>query len=451
MASIMYESTNGKAPKATFGEALLAGQAPDGGLYMPEKVPNIRLQEIAALKGRPYAEVAYEVTGKFLEGEIPDKGLKKITEEAYTFPVPLERVSDRVYVMRLDRGPTAAFKDFAARMMAQLMQYFLKKEGKRILILTATSGDTGSAVAHAFHGADNIDVVVLFPKREVTEMQRRQMTTLGGNVSCLAVDGKFDDCQRLVKQAFSDPELKSLGLSSANSINFGRLLPQTVYYFYAYANLAEKAGEKIVFSVPSGNFGNLMGGVFAREMGLPVGRFVVATNENDEFPRFLETGEYKPIRPSRECISNAMNVGNPSNLARLIHMYEGLLDEKGVLCKTPNMEEMRKDFYSVSVSDGKTRDAIKEVYDKYSLILEPHGAVGWAGLTSYLKESGWNGLSVCLETADPAKFPEEITRVLGIKPKTPESMLGLLEKKEYYEEAPSDYGSIKRFLTATPP
>ena len=392
--------------------------------------------------------MAYAVTKRFLSGEVSDASLRSIVRESYDFPVPLEHVSDRVYIMRLDRGPTAAFKDFAARMMARLMQYFLKREGKQILILTATSGDTGSAVAHAFHGADNIDVVVLFPRREVTDMQRRQMTTLGGNVSCLAVDAKFDDCQRLVKQAFNDPELRGLNLSSANSINFGRLLPQTVYYFYAYANLAREAGERVVFSVPSGNFGNLMGGVLAREMGLPVEKFVVATNENDEFPRFLASGKYKPIRPSKECISNAMNVGNPSNLARLIHMYGGFLDEKGVLRKNPRLEELHKDFYSVSVSDEETRNAIKEVYDRYAMMLEPHGAVGWAGLAAYLKESGWRELSVCLETADPAKFPEEIVRVLGVTPKTPESMRGLQRKREYYEQIPSDYAALKKRLTS---
>lgn len=446
MSGILYESTNGKAGKASFKEALLAGQAPDGGLYVPEHVPEISLDEIASFKYKPYADVAYAVTRKFLEGELPDADLARIVGDAYSFSVPLERVFDCVHIMRLDKGPTAAFKDFAARMMARLMSFYIKKEGGRLLILTATSGDTGSAVAHAFHGVENIDVVVLFPGKEVTGMQRRQMTTLGGNVSCLAVDGKFDDCQLLVKTAFKDSDLEGLSLSSANSINFGRLLPQSVYYFYAYANLFEEAGEKIVFSVPSGNFGNLMGGVYAREMGLPVERFVVATNENDEFPRFLDSGVYEPLKPSRECISNAMNVGNPSNLARLMHVYNGILDEKGVLHKVPDIEALRRDFYSVSISNDETRNAIKDVYEKHSLILEPHGAVGWAGLKSYLADSGWNGLSVSLETADPAKFPEEIIKVLGIEPPIPESMKGLAEKKEHYQKINSEYSSLKKYL-----
>ncbi|MFH1789157.1 MAG: threonine synthase [Candidatus Altiarchaeota archaeon] len=446
MSDILYESTNGKAEKVPFRQVLLAGQAPDGGLYVPESIPGLSPDEISSFKDKPYADVAYAVTGKFLEGELPANELWRIVEDAYSFPVPLEKVFDRVHVMRLDRGPTAAFKDFAARMMARLMSFFIIQEDRRLLILTATSGDTGSAVAHAFYGVDNIDVVVLFPEREVTGMQRRQMTTLGGNISCIAVDGKFDDCQRLVKSAFSDVELEGLGLSSANSINFGRLLPQTVYYFYAYANLFEEDGEQIVFSVPSGNFGNLMGGVFAREMGLPVKRFVVATNENDEFPRFISSGVYEPISPSRECISNAMNVGNPSNLARLVHLYGGFLDEKGFLQKKPDMQSLRRDFYSTSISNTETRDAIKEVYEKYSMILEPHGAVGWAGLMKYLGESAWNGLSVSLETADPAKFPEEITKALGVKPELPESMKDLEDKEEDYRKMKSDYSALKKYL-----
>lgn len=443
---ILYESTNGRAKKVSFREALLLGQAPDGGLFVPQRVPSIGLSEIASFKGRPYSEVAFEVSRRFVGGQVPEKELEAIVGEAYDFPVPIEKAFDGVHVMRLDRGPTAAFKDFAARMMARLMSFFLLDDGGRLLVLTATSGDTGSAVAHAFHGLENIDVMVLFPREEVTARQRKQMTTLGGNVSCLAVDGKFDDCQLLVKTAFKDGELARLNLSSANSINFGRLMPQAVYYFYAYANLFEEEGEGIVFSVPSGNFGNLMGGVYAKKMGLPVHGFVAATNENDEFPRFLETGEYNPIKPSRECISNAMNVGNPSNLARLIHEYGGVMDEKGVLKKKPDMNALRRDFYSVSVSDDETRQAIKEAYTKYRLLLEPHGAVGWAGLSHYLNDLGWSGLSVCLETADPAKFPEEIVRTLGFEPPVPESLSGIESRRESFEELGADYGKLKKLL-----
>ena len=279
-------------------------------------------------------------------------------QDAYNYEVPVEKVYDGKYVLRLDRGPTCSFKDFAARLMGRLIQYFLRQEGKEILILTATSGDTGSAVAHAFFGLDNIKVVVLFPEKEVTERQRRQMTTLGKNVFPLAVEGKFDDCQALVKQAFADPDLKGLNLSSANSINIGRLLPQAVYYFYAHSRVAPQ-GEAVVFSVPSGNFGDLMGGLIALKMGLPVHKYVVATNENDEFPNFMKTGIYEPIRPSKNCISNAMNVGHPSNLARLFSLYGGQMDETGRVSRQPDLQAMRRELYAVSITDEETRNTIR--------------------------------------------------------------------------------------------
>jgi len=445
MDDIVFESTNGRAPEVSLREALLRGQAPDGGLYTPQEIPKITLEEIEAFRGKTYAEIALEVCSKFIGDCVPQDELKRIVDESYNFDTPLEQVYDRNYLMRLDRGPTAAFKDYAARMLARLMRYFLKQENKRVVILTATSGDTGSAVANAFHHVENIDVMVLFPEKEVTERQRRQMTTLGGNITPVAVDGKFDDCQHLAKTAFSDESL-SINLSSANSINFGRLMPQSVYYFYAYSRLYEKLGEKIVFSVPSGNFGNLVAAVLAFKMGLPVEKFVVATNENNEFPKFLETGKYNPISPSRECISNAMNVGNPSNLARLIHLYGGFLNNTAVLEKQPDMQAMRKDYYSVSVTDEETRDAIKSAYDKHDKLLEPHGAVGWYGLEKYLKESGWNGLSVSLETADPAKFPEEINKVLGFDPPLPPSLQGLDDKNEDYLKLENNYDQLKKLL-----
>jgi threonine synthase len=262
--------------------------------------------------------------------------------------VPVEKADDLDYILRLDRGPTASFKDFAARMMARLMQHFLSMEGRNLTILTATSGDTGSAVANAFLGLKNIDVIILFPAGEITDIQRKQMTTLKKNIKVLAVNGKFDDCQHLVKTAFRDPALSHIPLSSANSINIGRLLPQSVYYFHAWAELS--GNEKpVVFSVPSGNFGNLMGGVIAKKMGLPVEKFIIATNENDEVPVYFRSGNYRPIVPSLNCISSAMNVGHPSNLARLIAVYGGVMDEKGNISSAPDMDKMVKDFFSVSI------------------------------------------------------------------------------------------------------
>jgi threonine synthase len=444
--AVLYESTNRSVPKVTFREALIKGQAPDMGLYTPVKVPGFEEGELGSFRDMEYHEVAYATVMKFLEGEVPSKVVSRVARESYNFDVPLEGVVGRMYVMRLDRGPTASFKDFAARMMARLMQYFLGQNGSDAVILTATSGDTGSAVANAFHGLENIRVVVLFPEREVTDRQRRQMTTLGGNVSTIALDGKFDDCQALVKKAFADRDLEEFNLSSANSINFGRLLPQSVYYVYAYSRLCGKAGEDIVFSVPSGNFGDLMGGVIAKNMGLPVSRFIVATNENNEFPTFLETEDYRPISPSISCISNAMNVGHPSNLARLFHVYGGWLDEVGNVRKNPDLDAMRRDLWSISVSDEETRETIKSAYSKYGLLLEPHGAIGWRALEEYVKSEG-DVFAVSLETADPAKFPEEITRLLGFEPEIPDSLMGLEDLSEHVINSRNDYDEFKAILS----
>ncbi len=445
MSLIKFFSTNGHPDRVNFRQALLVGQAPDKGLYMPENIPQIPKEKILKFPEMAYPEIAYEVVKLYLGDLVPDTALRAMLQDAYNYEVPVERVYDWKYILRLDRGPTCSFKDFAARLMGRLMQYFLKQESKSILILTATSGDTGSAVAHAFFGLDNIKVVVLFPEKEVTERQRRQMTTLGGNVYPLAVTGKFDDCQALVKQAFVDPDLRWLNLSSANSINVGRLLPQSVYYFFAHSRTTPN-GRAAVFSVPSGNFGDLMGGLIAMKMGLPVHRFVAATNENDEFPNFMRTGVYRPITPSKNCISNAMNVGHPSNLARLFSLYRGQMDETGRVGKQPDLQAMRKDLFAVSLSDEETRRTIKETYEKHRVLLEPHGAVGWAGLMRYLKECGDWSPCISLETADPAKFPEEIVRATGINPPLPASMARLDELDEHFQKLEGDYASLKDYL-----
>jgi threonine synthase len=442
--NISYYSTNGRAERVDFRRALLAGQAPDKGLYMPEEIPLLSREEILRFPGMSYPEIAYSVLRHYLEDQIPKDGLKDLLVDAYNYDLPVEKVYDGKYVVRLDRGPTCSFKDFAARLMGRLIQYFLRQEGRRIAILTATSGDTGSAVAQAFYGLDNIDVVVLFPRKEVTERQRRQMTTLGKNVHATAVDGKFDDCQALVKQAFADPDLRNLSLSSANSINIGRLLPQAVYYFYAFSRASP--GDEAVISVPSGNFGDLMGGLIAMRMGLPVRKFIAATNENDEFPRFMETGEYSPIRPSKNCISNAMNVGHPSNLARVFALYGGEMDETGVVRKQPEISAMRRDIFAVSISDEETRQTIKDIYRDHGVILEPHGAVGWAGLVRYLKEAGDWSPCFSLETADPAKFPDEIISLIGLNPNVPEVMSKLDCLEEHYDGLEGSYTALKSYL-----
>ncbi len=445
MSLIKFFSTNGHLDRVDFKGALLAGQAPDKGLYMPEMFPSLSPETIRNFPQMSYHQIAYQVIKPYLGDLVEESALEDMLKDAYSYEVPLERVYDGKYLLRLDRGPTCSFKDFAARLMGRLMQYFLKEEGRSMIILTATSGDTGSAVAHAFYGLENIKVIVLFPEKEVTERQRRQMTTLGENIYPLAVTGKFDDCQALVKQAFVDPELKGLELSSANSINVGRLLPQAVYYFYAHSRVAP-GGEEVVFSVPSGNFGDLMGGLIALKMGLPVKKFVAATNENDEFPRFMQTGVYEPIRPSRNCISNAMNVGHPSNLARLFSLYGGQMDETGQVARQPDLSAMREEIYAVSISDEETRQTIREAYSQYKVLLEPHGAVGWAGLVRYLKEFGDWSPAVSLETADPAKFPDEIVRLTGVNPSLPPAMASLDEKEEHYLKMDGSYASLKDYL-----
>jgi len=288
-------------------------------------------------------------------------------------------------------------------------------------------------------------MVVLFPRDEVSGRQRKQMTTLGGNVTVISVEGKFDDCQAMVKRAFSDPDLKKIRFSSANSINIGRLLPQSVYYAYAYARLA-KGGQPITFSVPSGNFGDMMGGLLAKRMGVPVEKFVIATNANDEFPKFVNSGQYSTIVPSRVCISNAMNVGHPSNLARFVDLYGGQMNETGLIVADPNMAAVRRDIYATSVDDESTRATIKGTYEKYKTVLEPHGAVAWAGLMRYWESGAQPQLAVSIETAHPAKFPEEITKLIGVDPALPPSLAGLDHKQEQYQSMGMDYSQFKEIL-----
>ncbi|MCF7911482.1 MAG: threonine synthase [Candidatus Cloacimonetes bacterium] len=447
---VKYYSTNLRAAEVGFREALLKGIAPDGGLYMPKEIPVIPAELIRKFSELEYYEIAYQVTRHFLQGQISDVELLAITKDAYNYEVPLEHVYERKYVMRLDQGPTASFKDFAARMMGRLMQYYLDKEKRELLILTATSGDTGSAIANAFYGLDNIECVVLFPEKEVTDRQRKQMTTLGKNVQIVGLDAKFDDCQYLVKRAFADPDLDFLHLSSANSINIGRILPQIVYYFYAYARLSNGAEDKAIFSVPSGNFGDMMGGMIAWKMGLPVEKFVIACNENDEFPDFVHTGHYNKIEPSKNCLSSAMNVGHPSNLSRFVALYGGVMDEKGHINKAPDMEKIRQEVFTVSISDSETKKMIARAYEEHKLLLEPHGSVGWYGLKKYLTENpGQNTpeqLCVSLETAHPAKFPQQIQEILKIDPALPPSLVGLEEKEESYDHLKNEYDFFKDYL-----
>jgi threonine synthase len=445
----IYYSTNRTVPEVDLAEALLTGQAGDKGLFMPRPIPAFPESLLARARDLPYPDLATEILRPYVDGVFSQDALAAICHHAYDYDVPLEKVDAHRHVMRLDRGPTASFKDFAARFMGRAIGRLVRERSRELLILTATSGDTGSAVANAFLGVDGIRALVLFPIKEVSDRQRRQMTTLGDNVATLALPGKFDDCQTLVKQAFADPDLASFNLSSANSINIGRLLPQSVYYVYAASRLADIAGgEKVVFSVPSGNFGDMMGGMLSMLNGLPVARFVIATNANDEVPRFFASGHYEKIVPSRKCISNAMNVGHPSNLARLVDAYGGQMDELGNLSEKPDMDRMRRDIYAVSIDDDQTRHTIGAAYREHGLLLEPHGAVGWAGLERYLDTcaAGTAHTAISLETAHPAKFPEEIRAITGVEPPVPPSLEGLEGRPESYDELDVDYGAFKDYL-----
>ncbi|MBN1800055.1 MAG: threonine synthase [Candidatus Lokiarchaeota archaeon] len=447
---MLLHSTNRNTLDVDFKTAILTGQALDKGLYMLNQIPSLSIDEIFSFRELKLSDIASTIISKLLGDSIPEKNLKLLLKRALNFPVPIQKIDQKDYICYLDKGPTCSFKDFGARSLARIVEYYLKEEDKKIIILTATSGDTGGAVAQAFYEMENINIVVLYPKKEISDLQRKQMTTLGKNVTAIGIDGKFDDCQHLVKTAFADEELKHINLSSANSINIGRLLPQSIYYFWSYSRVADKVGEKVIFSVPSGNFGNLMGGLIAKKMGLPVKKFISAVNENDEFPNFLKTGRYQKVEPSRKCISNAMNVGHPSNLARVIDLYGGQIDEKGIIHQEPNLDEMRRDIASFSITDELTKKTIGQFHQKHGGIVEPHGAVGWAALkiyrNQYPKHAKFKGIS--LETADPAKFPEEIVSLVGVTPKIPDSLLKIQSKKEFSNEAEIDnYSDFRRFLS----
>ena len=446
--TINYYSTNKKVEPTDFFSAILTGQAPDKGLYMPSEFPKISIDELKSLHTLEYYETASFILKKYLHEEISDDILLSYCKAAYTSFYPrLESANNNNHIMWLDEGPTASFKDYAAQMMSRFMSYKLDKSQK-LIILTATSGDTGSAIAHAFHNIPNIEVVILFPLTEVSDNQRKQMTTLGGNVRAVAIKGKFDDGQAMVKEAFSDSNLSQFKLTSANSINIARLLPQSIYYFYSYSKLIENADEEVIISVPSGNFGDMMGSILAWKMGLPIKKIIVSTNANDEFPHFLKTGDYHKIVPSKTCISNAMNVGHPSNLARLIDVFGGQMDEKGIISVKPNIKEMQNLIYATSVDDELTRKTIFNTYEKEGIVLEPHGAVAWQGLMQYLKDYPEDISTTCisLETANPAKFPEEINKILNVSPKVPDSLLKIHELKEEFITIKADYNEFLKYL-----
>jgi threonine synthase len=456
---ILYYSTNQKLnteksqKPVSFQTALFQGLAEDEGLFMPAEIPIFPLDFLEKLRGKSYSEVAYAVLKLFLQDEIPDNQLLSICQSAYTFPIPIEKLRPNpaqveetgVRLARLDQGPTASFKDFAARFMARAMQYFKKPEEK-LTILVATSGDTGGAVGEAFKGLAGTQVFILYPLQEVSPIQKKQLDTIGDNVQAIAIDGKFDDCQNFVKQAFSDPDFQLLKLSSANSINIGRVLPQVVYYVYIYLQVADNQ-ENIVVCVPSGNLGNSLGCEIARRMGLPVKKLIIGTNDNKAFPVFLQTADYQKISPSINCISNAMNVGNPSNLARYFELYGGTVDKNGIVHQQPDWAEMQKNLVGYYVSDEETRQTMHK-YWQNQILLEPHGAVGVKAYENFVAENPDYQVfkAIIVETAHPAKFTEMMEEILGITPELPSALAEMLQRPEKVTYVENDYASIKDFI-----
>ncbi|HME42610.1 MAG TPA: threonine synthase [Syntrophorhabdales bacterium] len=441
MTPILYKSTNNPDEQVNFETALLRGLAPDYGLYTVsrENIPMLGESDIAGMKGKSYAEIAYRVLSPYLLAEIPGDALRAFLEDAYRenkIPTEIQHVTGKTYIMWLTKGPTYSFKDYAARFFGRALNYFLGKRGLRRTVVVATSGDTGGAVADALHGLGNVDNIVFFPKGSISEGQRRQMTTLGQNIYAFEINGDFDVCQALAKNLLGDKTFAAevFGererFTSANSISVGRLLPQAVYPFYAYVRVADYP-EPMFASIPSGNFGDMMGTVLAKGMGLPVSRILAGVNENTEFPEFLESGVYQ-VRSSIKSPSSAMIVSHPSNLARLIDFYGGhMYDERdgttgnvlrpGVIGKLPNMDAMRWDIFSVGVDNSQHYKTMKEVFDTFRVVLDPHGAVGWRTLEIYLS-GRHDRLSVIYETADPGKFPEDVQQAIGLTPELPPGM-----------------------------
>ncbi len=418
---------------ATFVEAVDRGIAEDGGLFIPDRLPMIDRNFLESSRSLSFQEIASRLAVLLLRDEIPEHDLGKIVQNSLTFPVPLHALDDRTSVLELFHGPTLAFKDFGARFMARTLAYLHRNRSRELTILVATSGDTGSAVASGFLNVEGMNVVLLYPSGRVSSIQEKQLTTVGGNVTALEVDGAFDDCQRLVKQAFADTELRSRKrLTSANSINIARLIPQAFYYFHAYARMPESSGP-IVFSVPSGNLGNLTAGLLAAEMGLPVDRFIAATNANAVVPQFLETGLYTP-RPAVKTISNAMDVGNPSNFARI-----------NALCGE-NVEHLRRVLYAASFTDEETRREMDDVFSTSDYILDPHGAVASLALRKYRNSSHAWASGVILETAHPAKFLDVYTGSILEAIEVPESLRISMQGTKRSIRIASRYNDFRSFL-----
>ena len=423
-----YYSLHHKSPNTTFKNAVVQGLAKDRGIYFPENITPLSKEFIKNIENYTNHEIAYEAIKQFVGDEIPTSTLKEIIEKTVSFDFPLVTIDKNIASLELFHGPTMAFKDVGAKFMAQCLEYFNQGNKEEVTVLVATSGDTGGAVANGFLGAKGVNVVILYPSGKVSDIQEKQLTTLGQNITALEVDGVFDDCQEMVKTAFLDEEITKK-LTSANSINIARWLPQMFYFFFAYKALKSK-NKELVFSVPSGNFGNICAGIMAQKLGLPIKHFVAATNVNDTVPNFLVDGVYTP-KPSKATISNAMDVGNPSNFIRIRELFNN------------DLETLKSAFSSYSFTDDETRETMKNIYDNSGYVADPHGAVGYLGLKKHgLKE---NEFGVFLETAHPVKFLDVVEETLPVKVEIPEQIQKVINNKKVAIKA-SSYEDLKAYL-----
>lgn len=430
-----FYSTNNKDLRVSFKDAVFNSLPADKGLYMPEEIPRLDVEFINNLQHLSLPEIAFQVAKAFLNGDIPDQDLKAIVEDAVNFEAPLLKLEKNVLVLELFHGPSLAFKDFGARFMSRIMSYFLREGEKELNVLVATSGDTGGAVALGFLGVPNTQVTILYPKGKVSPIQELQLTTNGKNIRAIEIDGTFDDCQALVKQAFNDPELKEkFRLTSANSINISRLIPQTFYYFNAYADLQRQGKTEVIFSVPSGNFGNIGAGLLAWKMGLPVKQFLAATNVNDTVPAFLNTGVYQ-AKPSVQTWSNAMDVGDPSNWIRIMDLFGN------------NATDLKKVVYAYSFNDQETLSAIEHVFAESKYIMCPHTAIAWMALKKWMKDHPEEkAKGVFLSTAHPCKFPDIFPEVMSSEIDIPVQVKELESRKKLVESLGKDFTDFKNYL-----
>lgn len=426
-----YYSLNHNAPKVSFQEAVIFGLAPDKGLYFPNEITPITADFYENIEHFSNEEIAYYTIKQFIGDEIPEQNLKQIIAETLCFEFPTVKVEENIYALELYHGPTMAFKDVGARFMSRCLAYFNRNNNNnKNTVLVATSGDTGGAVASGFLGVDGVDVVILYPSGKVSEIQEKQLTALGQNIAALEVDGVFDDCQDMVKKAFLDESLQHKNLTSANSINIARWLPQMFYFFFAYKQL-KHLEKPLVFSCPSGNFGNICAGILAKKLGLPIEHFVASTNINDTVPQFLKSGTYNP-KPSKSTISNAMDVGNPSNFIRIREMYQN------------DMEKIKKDFSSYPFTDEETRQTMQSIYNESGYIAEPHGAVGYLGLKREMQRHP-DSIGVFLETAHPIKFLNTVEPVLNVKLPVPVQIESVMNSEKVSVRIKT-YEELKAFL-----